>query len=143
LATCTIFFPGLPEHYYKMFIYSMLFWQVIFKIVSLQGLKRYRFTLKFKIAFNDLFYLNGNHYTFKMYLHAWLAFWAVMRLVTCHFNISHIIQILLQSRVYTFRLLYFTLCWLFNLKQRFNRPDNGKFVPKSGRYYSFMFIYNL
>jgi len=127
LATRTISFPGLPEHHYKMFIYSILLWQVIFKIGSPQEPERYMFTMTFKIVFNVFFYLNGGHDTFIMYLHARQASWAVMRPVTCYFNIFQIILFLiLQSRVYTFRLLYFLLCWLFELEKRFYRPDYGQ-----------------
>jgi len=145
LATCSIKISGLLTYSFEMLIYSLLLWQVIFKICPTEGPKRYR-TSFYKIACscNVIFYLLGVYYTFEMYLHALIAYSATMLIITCHFNTPQIILILLQSRFYTFRLhYYFTLCWLFNLKQRFNRPDNGTFVPKSGRYYSFMFIHNL
>lgn len=127
MATLSITFTGVPQHNYKMFIYSILFWQVIFKHCSLQEPKRYKFTFKYKITFNDLFYLIGVYDTFIMYLHVWLS-WLVVRPVTCQYDNLQIFLILPQSRVYTFRFLYFLFCWLFNLKRRFNRPDCGLIV---------------
>ena len=128
MATLSITFTGVPQHNYKMFIYSILFWQVIFKHCSLQEPKRYMFTFKYKITFNDLFYLIRVYDTFIMYLHVWLSFWLVVRPVTCQYDDPQIFLILPQSRVYTFRFLNFLFCWLFNLKRRFNRPDCGLIV---------------